>query len=792
MLNKYSSIVFVLLIILLPNFGKAQNENRIRKDFDFDWKFKLFDSKDASSPDFDDSQWEEVQLPHDWSIKLPVNKNLSGSMGFLPGGIGWYRKTFNVPSDYKNKTVKIQFDGVYHQCDVFLNGKHIGFHPYGYIGFEYNLSPYLNFGGKNTLSVRVDHSNCPSSRWYSGSGIYRHAWLTVTDLIQVSTWGIYVTTPRISGESADVKMEVSIENNSTDTKDITIENRILKANGEQVSFNKSSSVISRSSAMKIDQLLTVQKPDLWSVDSPNLYRVVTTLKIGNKAIDNCTTTFGIRYTKFDPDKGFFINGKNIKLKGMCLHQDAGVLGTAVPDRSFERRLQILKEYGCNAIRCSHNPPAPEFLDLCDRLGFVVIDESFDKWEDGYYKKYFEEWWKKDLNAMLMRDKNHPSIIIWSIGNEVREQNDTTGHGKAVAKMLLDDVHKTEPTRPVTVVIAPGDVKKRPYNKSGFTEVTDIVGYNYQEPWLLEDKNHYPNRIMFVAEAFPYYTGRNNSLRDYKPLNPWYMVAANDFIFGQFIWAGVDYLGESSGWPSSGWPTSPFDICMFEKSRAAFHRAMWNPKPMVSIAVADQSLDIDPGKDHWSWPHLISHWNFPLYSGHVIEVQTITNCDSVELRINNASMGKRSTSDYSNNTIVWHVPYKAGKIEAKGFNKGTEVAKFELNTSAKPAAILLSADRTGLHADGQDLSHITISLVDNNGIPVPDADKLLTVEISGNGKFLGIDNGDLRRKETFSGNKLNTYFGKALAIIQSLRNPGEIIVKVTAEDLPPSTLKLTSQ
>lgn len=782
--------LLIPVLMLLPFIGNAQKEIRIKKNFDFDWKFKLGDIKEASSPNFDDAQWEDVQLPHDWSIKLPLDKNGSGSMGFLPGGIGWYRKTFIVPVDYKNKTVKIHFDGVYHQCDVYINGKNIGFHPYGYIGFEFNLTPYLNFGGRNILSVRVDHSNYPSSRWYSGSGIYRHAWLTVTNLVQVSTWGTYVTTPRISKESADVKIEATVENNSSEKKNITIRNRVINAKGEEVSFKKSSSVVDAKRSLKIDQLLSVQNPELWSIDTPNLYLIETTLKIGSKVVDTYITPFGFRYIKFDPDKGFFLNGEHIKLKGMCLHQDAGVLGTAVPDRSYERRLEILKEYGCNAIRCSHNPPSPEFLDLCDRLGFVVIDESFDKWEDGYYKRYFDEWWEKDLNAMLQRDKNHPSVIIWSIGNEVREQNDTTGHGTAIAKMLQDYVHKTEPTRSVTVVIAPGDVRKRPYNNSGFTGVLDIVGYNYQEPWLLEDKKQYSRRIMFVAEAFPYYTGRSNSLRDYKPQNPWYIVANNDFILGQFIWAGVDYLGESSGWPSSGWPTSPFDICMFEKSRAAFHRAMWNPKPMVSIAVADQSLNIDPGKDHWSWPHLISHWNFPQYIGHIIEVQTITNCDSVELWLNNASLGKRRTSDYTNNTIVWHVPYKAGKIEAKGYNKGVEVAKFELNTSGLPAKIILSADKTDIKADGQDLSHITISIVDNKGIPVPDADKFMTVELTGSGKFLGIDNGDMRRKGTFSGNKLSTYFGKALTIVQSLRKPGEINVKISAEGLPQAVLNLT--
>ena len=359
-------------------------------------------------------------------------------------------------------------------------------------------------------------------------------------------------------------------------------------------------------------------------------------------------------------------------------------------------------------------------------------------------------------------------------------------------MLVDYVHLTEPTRLVTAAIAPGKVSSRNFNRNGFTGELDVVGYNYQEPWLPEDKMNYPDRIMFVAEAFPYYSGRHNSLRDYKPLNPWYLVANNDYIAGQFIWAGVDYLGESSGWPSSGWPTSPFDVCMFEKSRAAFHRAMWNPNPMVRIAVADQSLNIDPGKDHWSWPNLISHWNFPLYEGHIIEVQTITNCDSVELWVNGATLGKRKTSDYTNNTIVWHVPYKAGRIEAKGYNNGAEAAKFELNTSGKPAKLVLYADKTILKPDGADLSHITVSIVDNKGIPVPDADKVIRVEVTGSGRLLGIDNGDLRREKSINVSELSTCFGKALILVQSLRTPGEITVKITADGLPGAILPLTGQ
>ncbi len=781
-----------IILALLPDVGTAQKDIRIRKNFDFDWKFTLGDPVEASLMQFNDTSWEEIRLPHDWSIRLPFKEENGRSMGFMPGGLGWYRKTFEIPAAYRGKKVSVLFDGVYHQSKVYINGTLLGFHAYGYTGFEYDLSPYLNYGGKNILSVRVDHSNSPSSRWYSGSGIYRHVWLMVTHPVSIPTGGTYVTTPRISKESADVRIAATIENNTPNPKNILVLNRIIDPAGKEISSGKSQAVVHPAKPANIEQMLVVPGPAFWSPLSPAMYRMETSVKVNGKVTDVYTTPFGIRSFRFDPDKGFFLNGESVKMKGMCLHMDAGSLGTAVPDRSYERRLEILKEYGCNAIRTSHNPPSPEFLDLCDKMGFLVIDEAFDKWKSGYYGKYFEEGWKKDLNDMLKRDRNHPSIVMWSIGNEVQEQNDTTGHGPAVARMLRKFVNETEPTRPVTVAIAPADVNKRPYNKYGFTEVFDVVGYNYQEPWLLKDKKQFPNRIFFISEAFPYYTGRSNSLRDYKPQNPWYFVAGNDFVFGQFIWAGVDYLGESAGWPSTGWPTCPFDVCMFEKPRGAFHRAVWNQKPMVSIAVADQSLNIDPGKDHWSWPHLASHWNFPQYTGHIIEVQTITNCDSVELLINNASMGRRCTADYTNNTIVWHVPYRPGKIEAKGYNNNREAAKFELNTSGKPSKILLSADKSILSADGQDLSHITVSLADEAGIPVPDADRLITAGVTGNGRFLGIDNGDLRREGSYAGNKLPTYFGKALIIVQSDRKPGPIVVTVSAEGIKESSLTINGK
>jgi len=394
----YLKLFTVSIFMVCPVLSYSQKELRIKENFDFNWKFILNDSVEAYAPVYDDKKWEDVQLPHDWSIGLSFNEKCGASMAFLPGGTGWYRKTFKVPVDFRNKKVFIHFDGVYHQSDVYINGKHLGFHPYGYTGFEFDMTPFLNYDGDNKLVVKVDHGNSPSSRWYSGSGIYRHVWLIVTDPIHVASWGTYITTPKVSDELAEVKIETVIENNSHNNENILIQNRIVDFNGREVASSKISIFIEKEKSGKIDQLISLQKPVLWSVKNPYLYKMETTVKVNNKVVDSYETPFGIRYFKFDPDKGFFLNGENIKLKGVNLHQDAGSLGTAVPDRSYLRRLMILKEYGCNAIRCSHNPPSPEFLDMCDRLGFVVIDEIFDKWKTegafyGYYTRYFDEWWK---------------------------------------------------------------------------------------------------------------------------------------------------------------------------------------------------------------------------------------------------------------------------------------------------------------------------------------------------------------------------------------------------------------
>ncbi|MDR1818435.1 MAG: DUF4982 domain-containing protein [Puniceicoccales bacterium] len=773
-----------------------------KRCFDFGWKFQLGDNAGFAKADFNDAGWQDVQLPHDWSIHLPAASRYSQSNGFRPGGVAWYRKHFKVTAgdgtgangNAQNKKITILFDGVYHQSDVYLNGRHLGFHPYGYTGFEYDLTPYLSTGGDNVIAVRIDHSR-PSSRWYSGSGIYRHVWLRTTNAVRVATWGTYITTPRITENAAEVRIKTTVENNTAggtldgNGRKVVVEQRVFDAAGNVVAQNEKAVTLTGKTT-DIAQALSVARPALWSPETPNLYSVRTVIKDAEfkTEIDSYASTFGIRSIKFDPDKGFSINGKAVKLKGICMHHDHGALGTAVPDRANVRKLEILKAAGCNAIRTSHNPPTPEFLDACDKLGFLVIDEAFDKWKGGYYAKYFDAWWKKDLAAMILRDRNHPSVILWSIGNETNEQWDkgTTGTKRLI--MLRDFVRELDPTRLVSAALAPSQLS---FNKNGFADALDVVGLNYQEQFFEDFHKDYPKRIFFGTEVFPYYRSSKARIREYDERNPWYDAANNDYVAGSFIWTGIDYLGESAGWPSRGWSTAPWDTCMFEKPYAAFFKAVWNPdKPLVSISVVDQSLNIDSGKDHWTTPLSASHWTFPQYEGYILHVQTRTNCDEVELWVNNAYMGKRNLADFKNNTIDWRVRYQSGKIIAKGWKNGKVVTTDVLRTAGKPAKIALVPDRTTIASDGQDLVFIRVELQDEKGVVVPNADTQIKFSVRGGGKLVGLDNGDLRNNESYKGDSHSTYFGKLLAIVQSnLGDATPVTVCASASGLPETSLEI---
>jgi len=773
LLKKSTIMKNIIPVVILLFCLNAHSQTPRKANFDFDWKFINADSTDFSKADFNDADWESVQLPHDWNIKMKFNFMAGGSAGYLPGTKGWYRKDFTVPASSKGKQVSILFDGIFHQSEVFINGHRLGFRPYGFCSIEYDLTPYLIYGKKNTVAVKVDCTG-ERPRWYAGSGIYRHAWIMTRENVHIATYGTYVTTPVVSKEKADIQVITTIKNKTGKAKQAEIRQRLLDANGKQIGkIIKDKTVVEANSEADLKQSLAIASPELWDVDNPYLYTLESTVYADGKLSDKYSTPFGVRSFVFDANKGFSLNGKQLKLKGMCLHQDAGSLGVAVPDRSYERRLEILKEYGCNAIRCAHNQPSPEFLDMCDRMGFIVIDEALDKWKSGYYGKYFDEWWQLDINDMLLRDRNHPSIVLWGAGNEVTEAWNEDNVGVERARMIQDFVHEREPSRPVNMA-----AQNRHQEK--FSGVADVIGYNYLEARVLSDHKKFPERRFLITEELPYYSGEEGNIRAYDTNNPWNIISENEFIAGGFIWSGVDYLGEAS-YPGKGWPNGLFDICMFEKPRAAYHRAMWNKEPMVRIAVKDQSLDIEAGRDLWQWPRIASHWNFPQsYNEMIMEVLTTSNCDSVALYLNNQLMGRKKTADFQNNTIVWNVPYKRGKLTAVGINGGDEVARYTITTSKKAHIPQLTADRTEIKADGQDLSHIAIFLKDEDGNPVQTDDRQLTVTVEGEGRFLGLDNGDLRRNESFAGNSLKTYFGSALAIVQSTRKAGTIHVTVAME------------
>ena len=783
--------LFLSLLALCLGAGTVRAADRVHQSFDFDWKFTLSAPAGAEAPGFDDASWTTVQLPHDWSLSLPYLSPQEGGkpqMGFMQGGLGWYRKSFAVPAAWKGRRVSLEFDGVYHRATVYVNGREVGFHPYGYTAFAYDITDYLLPGQDNVVAVKVDHTDCPSSRWYSGSGIYRHVWLNVTDPVHIGLWGTYVTTPAAGSDRAEVRVETTVVNDGVKAAQVSLTSELRDPAGRVVAKATVKAPLAAGTQAVLPQEFSLQAPALWDIDAPQLYTLVSTVRRGGAVVDRYETPFGIRDIRFDPDKGFFLNGRSVKMKGGDIHQDAGSLGAAIPDRAHERRVALMKATGFNAIRCSHNPPAREFLDACDRLGMLVIDESFDKWKIGYYEQWYDDWWTRDLASMVLRDRNHPSVVLWSVGNETREQGDRTGAGTARLQALRAECERLDPTRKVAVTTSPD--YNRTYNKNGFNASVEVVGYNYQEPFFDEDHAQFPDRIIYGSEVFPYYSAGRGQMREYIERNPWYDYASRDFIFGYFMWAAIDYWGESSGWPSKGWPTGIYDMMMQEKPQAAFFRAVWKDEPVVKIAVRDDSAPLDRGKDMWTWPLLVSHWNFPRHDNpQMMQVDVFTNCERVELFVGGVSLGMRRTEDYPNNTVVWHTPYKPGSVVAKAYDGDTLVATDELRTAGEPVALRLRADRSDLAADGQDLSYIDIELVDAQGLVVPDADRPVRVRVTGSGRFLCMDNGDTADGGAQLRADKPTFLGRAQAVVQAGREAGHLRVTASADGLPDAELLL---
>jgi len=801
---KHNVTLNYLLLAMSILFGSCKfSEPRIVMEFNKGWRFHLGDVPQVMSPDFNDSSWRILNLPHDWSIEgeFDVMNPASPGGGALPGGVGWYRKTFTVNLKDSAKLFFIDFDGVYCNSEVWINGQYLGNRPNGYISFRYELTPYMNFENRsNILAVKVDNSQQPNSRWYSGSGIYRNVRLVKVNKVFIDHWGTFVTTPEITGNSAKVSVISTIRKELADAKDLTIKTSIINRKGEKVAESASDEKIFGCGKAKIQQVLGVKDPDLWSVSSPGLYKAITELKYDGKVRDRYETVFGIRHFEFDSIKGFLLNGEHLKINGVCNHHDLGCLGAAINTRALERQLEILKEMGCNGIRTAHNPPAPELLDLCDRMGFVVMDEAFDMWKKGKttfdYHLYYDEWHRRDLEDLILRDRNHPSVMMWSIGNEIREQWDSTGLG--MAQELAGIVKNLDITRPVTS----GCNEPNPWNFIIRSGALDLIGYNYHQDMFADFPITYPGQKFIAAETvsalatrgsydmpsdsirrwpvrwdIPFNTGNKDyTCSSYDNCSApwgsthqetWKIMKKHEFLSGMFIWTGWDYLGEPTpySWPARSSYFGIIDLAGFPKDAYYLYQSEWTDKPVL---------------------HVFPHWNWN--EGDTIDIWTYTNFDEVELFLNNQSLGKKSKTE-DDLYLMWSVPYEPGTIKAVAVKDGEEPFAKEVKTAGTPAAIMLEADREVIKADGKDLSFITVQIVDKDGNMVPGSDNMVHFSVSGEGFIAGVDNGCQISHEPFKADYRKAFNGLCLAVVQSTEKSGKIILKATSELLRGSEIEI---
>nr|MDO8114676.1 glycoside hydrolase family 2 TIM barrel-domain containing protein [Candidatus Sigynarchaeota archaeon] len=787
---------------------------RVTKQLHEDWNFSLGDVSNAQETTFNDDEWQLVNLPHDWSIKgkftkesfeyIDMLKNIGHRIGYLPQGIGWYRKRFHVPDGDKEKVTYIQFDGVYRNATVWLNGHQLGFHPYGYTSFYFDLTPFLKFGETNVLAVRVDNFGI-SSRWYTGSGIYRKVTINTMEKIHVAHWGTYVTTPEVSAAAAKVRARTRIANDSGISCNVDIMTEILDK-GAVVASSKESRALSPGET-EIDQLIAVKKPTLWSVDNPHLYTARATISSNGDVLDVYDTVFGIRSFKFDPDKGFFLNGQSLKIKGVCLHHDNGCIGAVEHERAVARKLRILKEVGCNAIRTSHNPPSVELLDACDKEGFLVMAEAFDEWKArktpfGYWI-HFNEWYERDMTDFVRRDRNHPSIILWSVGNEVHEQ--TIPAGTAVCKALVDIFHAEDPTRPVTS----GSNHPSDANKYGYSDLLDVVGYNYfgdrvihmgDDGYVVEyDEEHkkYPKRCMIGSENVSNWSTRGVyrwpvgfSGQAWK-LGDDFMCPAYDliseisllvlktrpYVSGMFTWEGFDYIGEPTpyDWPSRSSNYGIVDLAGFPKDTYYMYQSQWTSpacKPMV---------------------HVLPHWNWE--TGMTVPVWVYSNCESAELVVNGKSLGTKKFAEAQDEGLLhleWEVPYEPGEITAIAKQGTKAMATKTVRTSKAPCKIMLKADWTEIAADGNDITYITASIHDIDGNFVPTAQNLVTFTVKGPATVIGVDNGNPISHEPFFEDQIHAFNGLCLAVVQSEDHAGSITVTASSLGLKSDAVTINAK
>jgi len=789
---------FCWLALGLP--AQAQRQQVLFND---NWKFHLGDAPGSERPTADDHAWRAVTLPHDWSIEGPFSEQWASATGYLPGGRGWYRKAFALPTGYRGKQVFVYFDGVYKNSEVWLNGHFLGKRPSGFASFQYELTPYLSAKGPNVLAVKVDHSEVADSRWYTGSGIYRNVYLLATAPVHVQQWGVAFTTPQVSQSAATGKVAVSLTNAGAQAAAVTVTSTLLDARGQAVATARQVVTIKPKANGTASLTMPIQNPALWSAEQPNLYRLRVRLAVLGQPTDEVTEEVGIRSLRFDADKGFFLNEQPTKLQGVCIHDDAGALGVAVPPEVWERRLKALKAVGCNSLRMSHNPHADYLYRLCDRLGFLVMDEAFDEWERGKNKwvagwnvgtpsqhgahEYFKEWGDRDLRDMVLRNRNRPSIIMWSIGNEIDYPNDPYTHevlntgrnpqiyGKGylpnhppasemgpLARRLVAVAKQADSSRPITAALA-GVVMS---NFTDYPAALDLVGYNYQEFRYPEDHKQYPQRIIYGSE---------NGMAP----SAWAAVDSNAYVSAQYLWTGIDYLGEAGKWPQRSNGAGLLDMAGFPKPEYYLRQSLWTSAPVLYLTTAEA-----PSAPGARQPRTAPTWNWPAASQ--VHVVALTNNEATELFLNGQSLGRKT-----GRLPAWDVPYAAGELRATGYRHGQPASQTQLRTAGAPTTLQLKPDRTTLAAKTQGLAQIEVQVVDQAGNLVTNATTEVTVTLTGPARLLGIESGDLASHEPAAAPRHRAYQGRLLLYVQAT-GPGPIRVALAAPRLAGQAVELRAE
>jgi len=806
----------VLMIFCICSLLKSENSERTIQVLSAGWRFINKDIPKAEIPAFNDTSWDEVRVPHDWAILGNFDMNIdaqyvkviedgeksamlrTGRTGALPMfGVGWYRKVLPVALADKDKRVFIEFDGAMSLAKVYLNGNFIGEWPYGYSSFSFELTKYIQFGKENVLAVRLENKP-ESSRWYTGAGIYRNVRLVKTSATHVAHWGTYITTPKLSKKSGDVNIRTKVNATAGTNEQVKLVTEIYTTAGKKV--GTVSTVKKMDEKLSFDQTVKVKNPLLWSLETPTLYKAVSKVYVGNVLKDEYKTTFGFRTIRFDKDKGFFLNEQAVKIQGVCMHHDLGPLGAAVSYRATERQLMMMKEMGCNAIRTSHNPPSPELLQLCDSLGLLVQVEAFDEWKNGKnengYSQYFDLWAEKDIRAMVQRDRNHPSVINWSIGNEIREQGMSTG--KEVARFLAAICREEDPTRPVSA----GFDNNKNAIKNGLADAVDLVGFNYKPRDYVTLHAANPNYVLFGSETASTVSSRGEYKFPVKETkSPWYddyqvssydleyPVWANtpetefekqddcDFVFGEFVWTGFDYLGEptpyNEGTPARSSYFGIVDLAGLKKDRFYLYQSKWSKTPVL---------------------HILPHWNWSERVGQNVPVFCYTNYPKAELFVNGKSMGvkqKDKTDKYTRYRLMWKdVVYQPGEIKVLAYDENNKtVAEQVIRTAGDPFTLRLTADRGTIKSDGRDLSFVTVEVLDKDGNLCPRADNMLFFEALGAGKLKAVCNGSSIDQTSFKSSYMRAFNGKIVAIIESGLEPGEVVLTVSGGKLKSQELKI---